>query len=189
MTPQRPTTRARRPAARPPYARSRPPASRRPSGPSRPRRRPLRLGTLHGRLRFGFAAVCTLLLVIGGRLVQVQGLDHGRYAGAAAAQRVETVPIHAMRGSIVDRDGTPLAYTSAAQDITADPAQIPAASRAAYGAKLAPLLHVSAATVAIALATPGQYVKLASAVPQLTAQKVAGPAHHGDHAGHQGGHH
>jgi cell division protein FtsI (penicillin-binding protein 3) len=131
------------------------------------------LGALHGRLRFGFAAVCTLLLVIGGRLVQVQGLDHGRYAGAAAAQRVETIPIHAMRGSIVDRDGTALAYTSAAQDITADPAQIPASSRATYGAKLAPLLHVSASAIATALATPGQYVKLASAVPQLTAQKVA----------------
>ncbi|HEU5007768.1 MAG TPA: penicillin-binding protein 2 [Jatrophihabitantaceae bacterium] len=165
--PQRPGTRPQRPVARPQYNRSRPPAR-----PPR-RRRPLRLGTLHGRLRFGFAAVCTLLLVIGGRLVQVQGLDHGRYAGAAAAQRVETVPIHAMRGSIVDRDGTPLAYTSAAQDITADPKQVSAADRAEYGAKLAPLLHRSASDIADDLATPGEYVKLASAVPQLTAQKVA----------------
>lgn len=162
--PQRPTARPHRPVVRPQYARPRPPAPR--------RRRPLRLGALHGRLRFGFAAVCTLLLVIGGRLVQVQGLDHSRYAGAAAAQRVETVPIHAMRGSIVDRNGTPLAYTSAAQDITADPAQIPAASRAQYAAQLAPLLNVSSASIVTALATPGQYVKLASAVPQFIAQKV-----------------
>ena len=153
---------------RPQPPRYRPPATR----PAR-RRRPLRLGTLNGRLRFGFAAVCTLLLVIGGRLVQVQGLDHGKYSGAAAAQRVETVPIHAMRGSIVDRDGTPLAYTSAAQDITADPQQVSPGSRAEYGAKLAPLLHRSASAIAADLASSGEYVKLANAVPQLTDRQVA----------------
>jgi cell division protein FtsI (penicillin-binding protein 3) len=110
--------------------------------------------------------------VIGGRLVQLQGFDHGRYASAAAAQRVETVPIHALRGEIVDRNGTVLAYTSAAQDITADPQQVHPADRAAYAAKLAPLLHRSAATLAGALATKGEYVKLANAVPPLTAQRV-----------------
>ena len=78
-------------------------------------------------LRYGFAAVCTLLLVIGGRLVQLQGVDHTDYAGAAAAQRVDTVTLHALRGEILDRFGTPLAYTSDAQDITADPTQVPAA--------------------------------------------------------------
>jgi cell division protein FtsI (penicillin-binding protein 3) len=112
------------------------------------------------------------LLVIGGRLVQLQGFDHGRYASAAAAQRVETVPIHALRGSIVDRNGTVLAYTSAAQDITADPQQVHPADRSAYAAKLAPLLHRSPATLATALATKGQYVKLANAVPPLIAQRV-----------------
>ncbi|MDT4903020.1 MAG: hypothetical protein QOH52_1036, partial [Pseudonocardiales bacterium] len=51
----------------------------------------MRLGALDGRLRYGFAAVCTLLLVIGGRLVQLQGIDRGGYAGAAQAQRVDTL--------------------------------------------------------------------------------------------------
>jgi cell division protein FtsI (penicillin-binding protein 3) len=132
----------------------------------------MRLGRLHGRLRYGFAAVCTLLLVIGGRLVQLQGLDHAKYSDAAAAQRVETEPIHALRGEIVDRNGTPLAYTSAAQDITADPQQVHPADRASYGAKLAPLLGRSAHDIAADLASKGEYVKLAGAVPQLAAQKV-----------------
>jgi cell division protein FtsI (penicillin-binding protein 3) len=130
------------------------------------------LGTLRGRLRYGFAAVCALLLLIGGRLVQLQGLDHAKYADAAAAQRTETVPVHALRGSITDRDGTVLAYTSAAQDITADPTQVGAARRATDAAKLAPLLHRPAAEIASELAGRGHYVKLANAVSQLTAQRV-----------------
>ena len=132
----------------------------------------MRLGTLSGRLRFGFAAVCTFLLIIGGRLVQLQGLDHAKYSSAAAAQRVDTIPLHALRGPIVDRDGTVLAYTSEAQDITADPQQVPAGQRSTYAAKLSPLLGVPAATLEQLLAKPGQYALLASALSPVIAQQV-----------------
>ncbi|MEP7019746.1 MAG: penicillin-binding protein 2 [Pseudonocardiales bacterium] len=138
----------------------------------RRKRRPLRLGTLHPRLRYGFAAVCTLLLIIGGRLVQLQGLDQGNYASAATAQRVDTVTLHALRGQIVDRDGTPLAYTSQAQDITVDPKRIPATQRAAYAARLAPLLSLSAAQIVKVLAKPGQYAVLAKALSPVDAKRV-----------------
>ena len=138
----------------------------------RRRPRPLRLGALNGRLRYGFAAVCTLLLVIGGRLVQLQGVDHGNYASAARAQRVDTVALHALRGSIVDRNGTLLAYTSEAQDITADPQQVSVDKRSDYAAKLAPLLGQPSATIERALATPGQYVMLARALSPVAAQQV-----------------
>jgi cell division protein FtsI (penicillin-binding protein 3) len=155
-----------------PPPRRRPPA-RRPSAASRRRaRKALRLGPLHGRLRYGFAAVCTLLLVIGGRLVQLQGIDHGHYASAAAAQRVDTIALHAMRGSIVDRDGTVLAYTSAAQDITADPQQIKPADRASYAAKLAPLIGTSASAITVALGKKGKYSVLARALSPVAAQKI-----------------
>jgi cell division protein FtsI (penicillin-binding protein 3) len=131
----------------------------------------LRLGPLPGRLRYGFAAVCTLLLVIGGRLVQLQGLDQSKYAGAAAAQRVETVTLNALRGKIVDRDGTVLAYTSLAQDITADPQQISADKRSDYAGKLAPLLGLSTGDIVKILSQPGQYAKIASAQsPEIAAQ-------------------
>ena len=55
-----------------------------------------------------FAAVCTLLLVIGGRLVQLQGVDHQqlRRCGRGAA-RTSKIKLHALRGEIVDRFGTP----------------------------------------------------------------------------------
>jgi cell division protein FtsI (penicillin-binding protein 3) len=123
-------------------------------------------------VRYGFAAVCTLLLVIGGRLVQLQGLDHGSYSDQAAAQRVDTVTLHALRGEILDRDGTALAYTSDAQDITADPKQVPASERVRYANLLAPLLPVSMASIVADLAQPGQYALLATAVSQTAAQKV-----------------
>lgn len=186
--PQRPAPRQpQRPAQRQP---ARPaPRPTRPARPARPparkrTRRGLRLGSLNGRLRFGFAAVCTLLLVIGGRLVELQGVDGGKYAAAAAAQRVDRVPIHALRGQILDRDGTALAYTSAAQDITADPKQIKAAAAkrpvtavtpniAVYAAKLAPLLGKSAAQVGTLLTGAGQYAVLATALSPAVAQKIS----------------
>ena len=76
-------------------------------------------------MSIALVVVTVMLLVIGGRLVQLQAIDHADYANAATAQRVKVVPVHALRGSIVDRDGTPLAFTSGAQDITADPTQVP----------------------------------------------------------------
>jgi cell division protein FtsI (penicillin-binding protein 3) len=182
-TPKRPTAKrpaAKRPAAKRPAAKrpaAKRPAAKRPAAkraPARRRtRRGLRLGALHPRLRYGFAAVCTLLLVVGGRLIQLQGLDHGNYAGAAAAQRVDTVPLHAMRGQILDRNGTPLAYTSSAQDITVDPKQIPAAKRTAYAAKLAPLIGMSVPDVINVLAKPGQYAVLAQALSPVAAGRVS----------------
>jgi cell division protein FtsI (penicillin-binding protein 3) len=128
--------------------------------------------------------VCTLLLVIGGRLVQLQGLDGSKYAGAAAAQRVDRVTLHAMRGQIVDRDGTPLAYTSSAQDITADPLQIKTAAAeqakltgrddlvTGYATALSPLVGVSAAKLVPLLTGPGQYAVLATALSPVAAQKI-----------------
>ena len=161
-------------SVRGPATRQRPAQPRRPAEPARRRlrRRGLRLGGLNGRVRYGFAAVCTLLLIIGGRLVQLQGIDGGRYAGAAAAQQVFTIAVHAMRGQIVDRNGTVLAYTSEAQDITADPRQVPAASRATYAARLAPLVGRSAAQVSTALAKRGPYSVIATALSPADAQKV-----------------
>jgi cell division protein FtsI (penicillin-binding protein 3) len=132
----------------------------------------MKLGALNGRLRFGFAAVCTLLVIVGGRLVQLQGVDASRYAGAAAAQRVYTNTLTALRGEIVDRNGTVLAYTSEAQDITVDPKQIPTAQRQAYSAKLAPLVDKSESDVIAVLAKPTQYAVLATALSPDLAQRI-----------------
>ncbi|WP_375485188.1 peptidoglycan D,D-transpeptidase FtsI family protein [uncultured Jatrophihabitans sp.] len=132
----------------------------------------MRLGRLDGRLRYGFAAVCTLLLVIGGRLVQLQGVDHSNYATAAADQRDNVVPLNALRGTITDRFGTPIAYTSDAQDITADPLQVPVTARAHYAQVLSPLIKRPAAAIVTALSGRTHWAPLATALSPATAQKI-----------------
>ncbi|HEY2272943.1 MAG TPA: penicillin-binding protein 2 [Jatrophihabitantaceae bacterium] len=137
---------------------------------------------MSGRLRFGFAAVCTLLLVVGGRLVQLQALDSGKYAVAAAAQRTDRVTVHAMRGAIVDRNGVALAYTSTAQDVTADPRQITQAAKqqpkgspnliVSYAKALAPLVGKSEYAVAKLINGTSQYAVVATAISPVAAQKV-----------------
>jgi cell division protein FtsI (penicillin-binding protein 3) len=130
------------------------------------------LGRLTNRLTTSFAAVCLLLAIIGGRLVELQGIDHAGLAGAAASQSTVSVALNALRGPILDRNGVPLAYTTDAQDITVDPSQISAADRAGYAAKLAPLVGSSVADVEQTLATPGQYAVLATALSPDAAAKV-----------------
>jgi cell division protein FtsI (penicillin-binding protein 3) len=147
----------------------------------------MRLGALNGRLRYGFAAVCTLLVVIGGRLVQLQGLDGHKYATAADDQRLRHVAIHALRGQIVDRNGTVLAYTSEAQDVTADPKQVKASAAEAaashhktaaaviaeYAGKLSPLVGVDSSQIIGDLMGSGRYAVIAQALSPVAAQQVS----------------
>jgi cell division protein FtsI (penicillin-binding protein 3) len=65
--------------------------------------------------------VCLLLVVLGGRLVQLQGFDSGRLAKAAQEQRLRTFDVPALRGPILDRDGNILAYSVDVRTIVADP--------------------------------------------------------------------
>jgi cell division protein FtsI (penicillin-binding protein 3) len=65
-----------------------------------------------------------LLLVWGGRLLQVQGLDGARYAAMATRQRLDTVTLSARRGPIVGRHGHSLAMSVDARDVYADPRDV-----------------------------------------------------------------
>lgn len=113
------------------------------------------------------------MLLIGGRLVQLQAFDHANYADAAAKERIKVVPVHALRGSILDRNGTPLAFTSGAQDITVDPTQVAAVDRLPDAVALAPLLNKPVFTVMAELSRPGRYSLLGSAVSSQTARQIA----------------
>jgi cell division protein FtsI (penicillin-binding protein 3) len=61
-----------------------------------------------------------LLLVIGGRLFLVQGLDVGGYAQAALSKRLQTTVLPAARGEIVDASGKVLAQSVIRYNITVD---------------------------------------------------------------------
>ncbi|MHC5560190.1 peptidoglycan D,D-transpeptidase FtsI family protein [Kocuria sp. U4B] len=73
-----------------------------------------------GRSHVGVALVLALLLVLGVRLVWVQGFDVAGRAERAAADRSRTEVVPALRGEIRDTDGKVLARTLQRYDVTVD---------------------------------------------------------------------
>ncbi|MFF8282576.1 peptidoglycan D,D-transpeptidase FtsI family protein [Streptomyces albus] len=81
----------------------------------------LRLARPRPRLRLVAVGLTLVMLVFTVRLLQVQAVDASAYASKAAVNRYITVPLAAERGTITARDGSALATTVDAYDITADP--------------------------------------------------------------------
>lgn len=136
----------------------------------RPRGRQLRLSDPNRRMSVAFTVVVVLLLVVGGRLVQLQGLDGTRYATAAEQQRLTTIELPAARGAILDRDGNPLAYTVQARAIFADPAMIDYPARTALA--IAPIIGVTPDVIQQKIAVGGRFVYLDRGLDPAVAQQV-----------------
>ncbi len=78
-------------------------------------------GSSHVRLRVGLVLIAMLLSLFGARLFQLQGVDSKAYAARADASGLVTVTLPATRGSILDRDGVPLAESVSGMMVVADP--------------------------------------------------------------------
>ncbi|MEO8283472.1 MAG: penicillin-binding protein 2, partial [Pseudarthrobacter sp.] len=72
------------------------------------------------RLRLGLGIMLTLLLVVGGKLFMVQGLDVGGMAAAALDYRMRETSLPAERGSILDANGTVLANSVIRYNVVVD---------------------------------------------------------------------
>jgi cell division protein FtsI (penicillin-binding protein 3) len=72
------------------------------------------------RLRLGLGIMLTLLLVVGGKLFMVQGLDVGGMAAAALDYRMRETSLPAERGSILDTNGTVLANSVIRYNVVVD---------------------------------------------------------------------
>jgi cell division protein FtsI (penicillin-binding protein 3) len=114
------------------------------------------------RNRLGLAFMITLLVVVVGRLVVLQGVDGAAYAQAAEDSRMRTYPITAVRGEITDRAGRVLAYSVDAQRVVADPTVVADPARTALA--LTTLLDVPASVLTEKLSRDGRYVVLADQV-------------------------
>ena len=108
--------------------------------------------------------------MIGGRLVQLQGLDGTAYAAQAEQHRLRSVVLPATRGDIVDRDGAILARNVQARAIFADPSLVK--DRAGAAARLSGPLGVDPATLTAALSRPGRFVYLKRGLLPEVAQAV-----------------
>ncbi len=73
------------------------------------------------RLRVGFILIAMVVSVFGARLFQLQGIDPKAYAARAEAAGLQTVALPATRGSILDRNGEPLAESADGLMLVADP--------------------------------------------------------------------
>ncbi|MEU2723570.1 peptidoglycan D,D-transpeptidase FtsI family protein [Streptomyces smyrnaeus] len=159
------------------------PAAARRGGGSRPPKGggsgQLRLVNPRPRLRLIAVGLTLVMLAFTVRLLQVQAVDASAYADKAAVNRYITVPLAAERGAITDRDGSALASTVDAHDITADPylftpeqAKIQdAPERAAE--LLAPLLDKEPGQLAKKLSRSGtRYVLLARQQTPQTWRKI-----------------
>ncbi|WP_164702216.1 penicillin-binding protein 2 [Modestobacter sp. KNN46-3] len=136
------------------------PLSRREPGTRR--LQPLGLAERDQRNRWGLAFLITLLVVVVGKLVVLQGVDGAAYAQAAANDRMRTYPIEAVRGEITDRNGKVLAYSVDAKRVTADPTLVSDPTRTALA--LTTLLGIPVDELVEKLSREGRYVVLADEV-------------------------
>jgi cell division protein FtsI (penicillin-binding protein 3) len=104
------------------------------------------------------------------RLADLQVLRHAELAGLAERQYSRTVTLHALRGPIVDRRGAPLATSSSAESLFAQPRGVGDPVRAA--ARLAPLLGMPEAELHAALTAPRSFVWLKRRLPPAVADAV-----------------
>lgn len=132
----------------------------------------IRLGKSIRRLRTSIVVVSVLLGVVFVRLVWLQGIDSSGYALAASKERLGEVTLHAARGSIVDRNGVPMAYTADAKDIVADPSMVPAGDADTYASMIAPLVGRPEGTIRDLLSQHNRYALLGTALPPATAKQV-----------------
>jgi cell division protein FtsI (penicillin-binding protein 3) len=129
------------------------------------------------RLNATLLVIAVVLSLFAGRLVQMQGLDWGRYRTLAQQQRTQTIPIPTLRGSITTSDGQVLAMTQQTDTVTADPQQLATAAARQHAAlTLAGPLQLSPAVIADLLEHPSspQYVVLKKGVSSQVARHISG---------------
>ena len=109
-----------------------------------------------------------VFMVIGGRLVLVQGVSGARYSSIGTAEVTSTVEVPAIRGGIFDRNGAVLATSVPRTTIVADDFLIH--HPAAEAARLAPVLGVSRAHLRGELHEHSGFVYLAHKVDATEAK-------------------
>ena len=157
---------------RPVTGRTSPARRRSPRGGGRPPVRPRRTFTLtdpRRRLRAACVAVAVLLSIFVGRLLQLQAVEAPAYAAAAEAGRLRTVQLLATRGQITDMNGTVLATSVAAKNVTVD--QTLVTDPASEAMALSPLLTMDASTLVQKLTGSKRYAVVARQItPELWSQ-------------------
>jgi penicillin-binding protein 2 len=78
-----------------------------------------------GRLLFAALGVTVLFLVLIGRFVHLQVIEHAHYDTLAESNRIAIAPVVPNRGLILDRNGVELAHNYSAYTLEITPAKVP----------------------------------------------------------------
>jgi cell division protein FtsI (penicillin-binding protein 3) len=124
-------------------------------------------------------AIAIVLTLFAGRLVQIQGMESGYYKAAANAEKLTTITLPALRGTIYGANGAngqpqPLAMTIETYTVTSDPTLITDAGKPAVAQELAAPLSTTAAQVLNLLRHPTskKYVVLGKGVSSADEVKI-----------------
>ncbi len=150
------------------------PADRGGLRPPRVRRLPPR-GDPGRRLGITLLAIIFVLTLLGGRLVQLQGMESGSYRKLASQERTRTIQLPALRGSITGANGQVLAMTVATYTVYADPPEMGGAAKEQQvaDALATPLGMTSAAILdLIQHPTSREYVVLATGVSAQVSDQI-----------------
>jgi cell division protein FtsI (penicillin-binding protein 3) len=128
------------------------------------------VASVQSRIGVLFAVFMLLLAAAAARTLYLGVLHSGALRRVARTQQVTEETVPAQRGTIIDRDGTVLAISEPAQDISATPYLVKDPLGAARS--LAPLLGRSQARVLSELSERSGFVYLARALPAARAKAV-----------------
>lgn len=111
------------------------------------------------------------MTLIFARLVFLQVKDAEALVDRGEDQRISTVPLHAERGSILDRYGREMALSLEARAVYVDPRYV--VDPAATADKLSPLLELRPMEVQSKLMADGSFVYLERQVDKVVADRIA----------------
>ncbi|GLU45980.1 cell division protein [Nocardiopsis ansamitocini] len=81
------------------------------------------------RIKVAVVLLVVVLVVFGGRLVQIQGFEAAHYASQASDTRLTTIDIPTVRGDITDASGRPFAISVEVRTVFVDPKEVKADER------------------------------------------------------------
>lgn len=134
--------------------------------------RTLRLGDPRRRLTISLAVLASILVVIGGRLVQLQGVDGTKYAALAEQERIRDLVLPATRGAILDANGNRLAYSVETRVVFVDPSLVEPKDRPKVAKVLSEKLGVPYSDAYFALLKKGRYAIVERGVDPQLADKI-----------------
>ncbi len=116
--------------------------------------------------------LCALLVVVGGRLFQLQWIDGAAYA--AQGDNLRKTTIQAARGEILDVDGRRLAYSVESRRVVADPTLVSEKDRPAVAELLSTKLKIPYSQALLGVMAAGRYSIIARQVDPTVADSIMG---------------